>query len=108
MTPQAQDDDQGTLKHDGLTTSTTTYDTCPSTHSNQGGDSNIGAERKVDNKNYEVPWTQLAAYKQLGGHGKRISIRPARLDRRFGGRGGGSHLVSLDLNWSHLVSHGLT
>ena len=36
-----------------------------------------------------------------------ISIRPARLDRRFGGRWG-SHLVSLDLNWSHLISHGLT
>ena len=43
-----------------------------------------------------------------------ISIRPARLDRRFGGRGGRrrislwSLLISLGLNWSHLVSHGLT
>ena len=31
---------------------------------NSGGDNNIGAEGKVDNKNYEVPWIQLAADKQ--------------------------------------------
>ena len=40
-----------------------------------------------------------------------ISIRPARLDRRFGGRGGDltwSHLISIGLTWSHMVSHDLT